>query len=68
MGQKDIVQDIVKYVPRINFQWNGAWFQSVNLFETTIRYLGGLLSGYDLLTNHLKGNFEVDVSMRSSDS
>lgn len=48
-GQKDIVQDILEYIPSINFNRNGGWPRRVNVFETTIRYLGGLISAYDLL-------------------
>lgn len=35
------------FITRIDFT---KATDSVSLFETTIRYLGGLLSGYDLLT------------------
>ena len=47
-----IVDDIVAYVPTIDWSVS-ADDQPVSLFETTIRYLGGLLSGYDLLTGPL---------------
>jgi mannosyl-oligosaccharide alpha-1,2-mannosidase len=50
MGQRDIVNQIIAYVPTINWAQTPA---SVSLFETTIRYLGGLLSGYDLLSGPL---------------
>ncbi|KAH7135697.1 mannosyl-oligosaccharide alpha-1,2-mannosidase-like protein [Dendryphion nanum] len=50
MGQKDIVNQILEHVPEINF---GSTATSVSLFETTIRYLGGLISGYDFLTGPL---------------
>ncbi|KAF2667670.1 glycoside hydrolase family 47 protein [Microthyrium microscopicum] len=46
MEDKDIVKQIIDYVPKINFNQTT---DSVSLFETTIRYLGGLLAGYDLL-------------------
>jgi mannosyl-oligosaccharide alpha-1,2-mannosidase len=46
MGEKEIVNQIVDYVPKIIWQTNST----VSLFETTIRYLGGLLSGYDFLS------------------
>jgi mannosyl-oligosaccharide alpha-1,2-mannosidase len=43
-----IVRTVVNYVPSID--WSVSYDDmSVSLFETTIRYLGGLLSGYDLL-------------------
>lgn len=50
MGEHEIVSQIVDYVPKIDFSvsFNDT---SVSLFETTIRYLGGLLSGR-LETDH----------------
>lgn len=50
MQQKDIVNQIIDYIPTINY------FQTpteVSLFETTIRYLGGMLAGYDFLSGPL---------------
>ena len=50
-----IVDQIMSYVPTIDWSVS-ANNEPVSLFETTIRYLGGILSGYDLLTgplNHL---------------
>lgn len=38
----DVVDQILEYVPVINFDKTTT---EVSLFETTIRYLGGLLSG-----------------------
>jgi mannosyl-oligosaccharide alpha-1,2-mannosidase len=49
MGEADIVNQIVEYVPKIDFTKTNS---VVSLFETTIRYLGGLLSGYDFLGPH----------------
>ncbi|KAK0742423.1 glycoside hydrolase [Apiosordaria backusii] len=51
MGEYKIIDQILKYVPEINFNKTGS---EVSLFETTIRYLGGLLSAYDLLTGPLQ--------------
>lgn len=52
MELPDIVNQIVDYVPSID--WSISYEdEPVSLFETTIRYLGGLLSGYDLLTGPL---------------
>jgi hypothetical protein len=52
-----IVKTVVNYIPSID--WSVSYEDMpVSLFETTIRYLGGLLSGYDLLTgpfSHLVG-------------
>ena len=46
----DIVNNILDYIPTINF---GVSIndEQVSLFETTIRYVGGLLSAYDLLND-----------------
>ncbi|KAL8305682.1 hypothetical protein RB597_003573 [Gaeumannomyces tritici] len=48
MSEDDIVQQILDFVPTINFDTTKT---EVSLFETTIRYLGGLVSAYDLLTD-----------------
>nr|POF13290.1 mannosyl-oligosaccharide alpha-1,2-mannosidase 1b [Quercus suber] len=48
MGDADIVNIILDYVPTID--WSVSYEdEAVSLFETTIRYLGGILSAYDLL-------------------
>lgn len=52
MGIPEIVNEIIDYVPTID--WSVSYEnEAVSLFETTIRYLGGLLSGYDLLSGPL---------------
>lgn len=38
----EIVDTIVEFIPTINFDKTA---DQVSLFETTIRYLGGMLSG-----------------------
>lgn len=48
----DIVNQIVDYIPTIDFSVSYE-DMPVSIFETTIRYLGGMLSGYDLLTGPL---------------
>ncbi|KAF1925525.1 glycoside hydrolase family 47 protein [Didymella exigua CBS 183.55] len=50
MGQKDIVNQIIAYIPTIDWSVTSS---TVSLFETTIRYLGGMLSGYDFLSGPL---------------
>lgn len=58
MGHTDIVNEIVDYIPTIDFSQTPT-DGTISLFETTIRYLGGLLAGYDLLTGpaaHLINN------------
>ena len=52
MGIPPIVNEIISYIPSIDWSVS-ADDEVVSLFETTIRYLGGLLSGYDLLSGPL---------------
>lgn len=62
MEQTDIVNQILEFIPTIDFtkvnpDARAGASLSVSLFETTIRYVGGLLSAYDLLKgpfNHLE--------------
>lgn len=50
MEQTDIVNTILEFIPRIDFtKTNTKTPSAVSLFETNIRYLGGLMSAYDLL-------------------
>jgi len=51
MENKDVVGQILNFVPNINFDVTDS---EVSVFETTIRYLGGLLAGHDLLKGPLK--------------
>lgn len=60
MQQWDIVMKITDYIPTIDYSKSVAG-ETVSLFETTIRYIGGMLSGYDLLTGPLK-NSRIPVS------
>ncbi|KAH8724351.1 glycoside hydrolase [Phaeosphaeriaceae sp. PMI808] len=46
MGLKDEFEEAVKAVKKIDFTTSAV--ARMNVFETTIRYLGGLLSAYDL--------------------
>lgn len=50
MGEKKTVNQILEHIPTINWSKSN---DKVSLFETTIRYLGGMLSGYDLLRGPL---------------
>jgi len=61
MGIPKIVNQIVDYVPSIDWSVS-ADDQPVSLFETTIRYVAGLLSGYDLLKGPLSDLVD-DVSV-----
>ncbi|EPS25400.1 Mannosyl-oligosaccharide alpha-1,2-mannosidase [Penicillium oxalicum] len=46
MGKTDVVNTILDHISKIDYSQTDS---QVSLFETTIRYLGGMLSGYDLL-------------------
>jgi mannosyl-oligosaccharide alpha-1,2-mannosidase len=50
MGQSDIVNQIITHIATIDYSTTST---EVSLFETTIRYLGGMLSGYDFLSGPL---------------
>ncbi|KAH0607684.1 uncharacterized protein H6S33_002718 [Morchella sextelata] len=52
MGMDDVVLQQLEYIATIDFTTTSS---TVSLFETTIRYLGGLISGYDLLTGPYAG-------------
>ena len=52
MELPDIVNNIISYIPSIDFSVSKN-DETVSLFETTIRYLAGMLSGYDFLTGPL---------------
>lgn len=45
MENQEVVSQIVEFVPTINFDQTSPGAEAVSVFETTIRYLGGLLSG-----------------------
>ncbi|KAF3395669.1 putative mannosyl-oligosaccharide alpha-1,2-mannosidase 1B [Talaromyces pinophilus] len=63
MGHQEIVDQILDYIPTIDFTYSNE--TTISLFETTIRYLGGLLAGYDLLSgpaaNLVKDKSKVDA-------
>lgn len=50
MELPEVVDQIVDHIATIDYSKTNT---TVSLFETTIRYLGGMLSGYDLLTGPL---------------
>lgn len=68
MRNATIVQQIIDHIATINY--SKADSESfVSLFETTIRYLAGMLSGYDLLTeaaSGLVGEDSVNVLLKQS--
>lgn len=51
MEKKDIVKDILKHVGKVDFHSTNA---PISVFESTIRYVGGLLSAYELLNGPFK--------------
>ncbi|KAL2370217.1 hypothetical protein RJ035_001730 [Blastomyces gilchristii] len=51
MGLKDEFHEAVRAVANIDFTTTES--KEINVFETTIRYLGGLLSAYDLSGEHV---------------
>lgn len=61
------MNQIISYIPSIDWSTTST---SVSLFETTIRYLGGMLSGYDFLSgplSHLANNqADVDALLTQS--
>ncbi|KAF2251030.1 glycoside hydrolase family 47 protein [Trematosphaeria pertusa] len=62
--QTDIVNQILDFIPTIDFTKTGygekdGALEVVSLFETNIRYIGGLLSSYDLLKGPFK-HLDVD--------
>lgn len=62
MENFEVVNQILAYVQTINFD---NAIGDVSLFETTIRYLGGLLSAYDLLQGPLNGKSNDTVSVQT---
>ncbi|EEH34358.2 mannosyl-oligosaccharide alpha-1,2-mannosidase [Paracoccidioides lutzii Pb01] len=52
MDSPEIVKTILEHISKIDYSKTNS---GVNLFETTIRYLGGMLSGYDLLSENNMG-------------
>jgi hypothetical protein len=54
----EIVDTIVEFIPTIDFDVTDS---EVSLFETTIRYIGGMLSGMN--KNHMK---EANIDIRKA--
>lgn len=67
MRKADIVNQILDHIASIDYSKTSS---SVSLFETTIRYLAGMLSGYDLLkgpmTNLVNDTSKVDTLLTQS--
>lgn len=65
MGKTDVVNKILDHVSKIDYSQTNS---QVSLFETTIRYLGGMLSGYDLLKGpaaHMVQNSSLVDNLRT---
>ncbi|KAL2063044.1 hypothetical protein VTL71DRAFT_6116 [Oculimacula yallundae] len=64
----EIVDTILEFIPTIDFDKTN---DTVSLFETTIRYLGGMLSGYDFLkgplSNLASNATAVDLLLKQSE-
>lgn len=45
MENAEVVNTLLNYIPTINFDQTAAETPEISLFETTIRYIGGLLAG-----------------------
>lgn len=58
MGLSDIVAQQLGYIAQAKFTKSIYSLADLSAFETTIRYLGGLLSAYDLLKS---GEFDSDL-------
>jgi mannosyl-oligosaccharide alpha-1,2-mannosidase len=59
MGMEDELEEAIEAAATIDF--TSSTDNIVNIFETTIRYLGGFLSAYDLTQNKILLNKAVEV-------
>jgi mannosyl-oligosaccharide alpha-1,2-mannosidase len=60
MRLPEVVKNITEFIPTINY-WVTKTDDPVSLFETTIRYLGGMLAGEHILKKmKLHGTYFVD--------
>ncbi|KAK8014440.1 mannosyl-oligosaccharide 1-2-alpha-mannosidase IC [Apiospora arundinis] len=55
-----VIGQIVDYIPTINFDKSSNSGDTISLFETTIRYLGGLLSAHDMLSGLPSGKYGIN--------
>ncbi|KAA8576800.1 hypothetical protein MFRU_014g01010 [Monilinia fructicola] len=60
MESQEIVDVILDWIPTIDFDNTDS---EISLFETTIRYVGGLLAGYDLLKGPLSSLNSNDTAV-----
>lgn len=66
MELPDVVDQILDHIASVDFTTTNT---SVSLFETTIRYLGGMISGYDLLNDDALSHLasKVDIITKQLD-
>ncbi|KAL7926683.1 glycoside hydrolase family 47 protein [Trichoderma austrokoningii] len=55
MGEAEIVSTILQRVPQVDFTTTANANESISMFETNIRYIGGMLASYDLLKGPFSG-------------
>ncbi|RBQ73816.1 hypothetical protein FVER14953_10099 [Fusarium verticillioides] len=65
MEDAEIVDKILRQIMLTDFTVTAVPDQPISLFETTIRYLGGLLSAYDLLSGSYK-HLATDMYLRNN--
>ncbi|KHO00527.1 1,2-a-D-mannosidase [Metarhizium album ARSEF 1941] len=62
MEEKAIVDQILNYTATIDFSTTKEANSSISLFETNIRYLGGLIAAFDLLKGPMSNLVDDDNS------
>jgi mannosyl-oligosaccharide alpha-1,2-mannosidase len=50
MNDEDIVNQILDFIPTVDFSTTRKPNEPISLFESTIRYLGGLLSSMEIIS------------------
>ncbi|KAI1815915.1 glycoside hydrolase family 47 protein [Poronia punctata] len=60
MENEKVVKQIVEHIKNVDFTKTVKGGENVSLFETTIRYLAGLVSAYDFLTGPFEGMIDDD--------
>lgn len=70
MEQAEIVEQILDFAATIDFTTTKEEDSEISVFETNIRYLAGLISGYDLLTGPwsdlISDSNKVEVLLRQA--
>ncbi|KAF7562728.1 hypothetical protein G7046_g1385 [Stylonectria norvegica] len=71
MGEDETVAQILKFIEKIDFTKTAKDDQTISVFESTIRYLGGLLSAYDLLNgpkSNLAHGSDISILLKQAAS